>query len=177
MEMAITIVLHKVLKDEYIVCRSNKYDDYHGVDTIIVNKRTGEVLCAFDDVHDDTEEQIYEWHKQDLVEETNKNGGQTISYCFTFENGNLVKKEMKNVPKFYMKFDYEELMKALKNIDPLNLDKISAAEYEIYNTIIATLKSQISGNKEKGSAHPEYIKNMEAFEALIPGLEQRGQAA
>ena len=48
--MAIMVLLHKMLKDDFVVLRSAKRDDYAGgVDMLIVNRKTGAVICAIDD--------------------------------------------------------------------------------------------------------------------------------
>ena len=53
MEMVVTALLHKVLGDRYFIVRTSEFDDYHnGIDNIIIDKQTGAVVCAFDEVHE-----------------------------------------------------------------------------------------------------------------------------
>ncbi len=50
-EMIITALLHKVLKERFLVVRASVFDDYkHGIDNLILDKETGAVICAFDEV-------------------------------------------------------------------------------------------------------------------------------
>lgn len=50
-EMAITALLHKMLKERFIVVRASTFDDYkHGMDNLILDRETGAVICAFDEV-------------------------------------------------------------------------------------------------------------------------------
>ncbi len=50
-EKAKTVILNKIIGTEFIVVRASKHDDYeNGVDNIIINKETGNVVCAFDEV-------------------------------------------------------------------------------------------------------------------------------
>ncbi len=177
MESALMILLNKVLKDEYIICRAHKFDDYHGVDNIIVNKRTGDVLCAFDDVNDSTEKDFYEWYKQDLVKNVNEDGGTDIEYCFTFENGELIRKKISNVPKFYMRLDMDKLLEMLEAIDLEHPDKVSQKELELYNNVIEMFAGQVEQAKAQGHSYPQYIKNLESFKELLSGLRAYGQAA
>ena len=52
LEKAVTAVFAKVLGSEYAVVRSATFDDYFGgIDNVLVNKKTGDVICAFDEVH------------------------------------------------------------------------------------------------------------------------------
>jgi len=172
MEMAVMVILHKVLKEDYVVCRANKYDDYHGVDNIIVNKHNGSVLCAFDDVKDKAGG-YYEWQKEEYA---NKYGSSNIAYCFTFEAGELVRKEITNVPKFYLRFDKKQLENMLKTIDYKNINSVNEGELLVYNFIIESLASQIDDLKKQGVNNQAVINNLNNFEALLPNLRARGQA-
>lgn len=170
MEMSVMIILHKVLKDDYIICRANKYDDYHGVDNIIVHKKTGVVLCAFDDVKDQAGG-VYEWQKEEYID---KFGSQTITYCPTFEDNKLVKKQINNIPKLYLSFDDKQFYKILNSLNCKNLNSVSDDEYDIYNYIIEALISQIGELKEKSGDNEELLKNIDKFEGLIPELRLKG---
>jgi hypothetical protein len=52
-EMVVFVMLHKALKETCVVVRAAAYDDIeNGVDILIFDKHTGELLCAFDEVVD-----------------------------------------------------------------------------------------------------------------------------
>ena len=54
-EMLLFTLLHKALKKHCLVVRATEYDDYvNGVDLLIFDKQTGELLCAFDEVVNST---------------------------------------------------------------------------------------------------------------------------
>jgi hypothetical protein len=174
MEMAVMVILHKVLKDDYVVCRANKYDDYHGIDNIIVNKQTGDVLCTFDDVRDDTNAHgIYEWQKELHVEDSR--GKSKMVYAFTFEENKLIRKEITNIPKFYLRFDKKQLEDMLKAIDYKNINSANNSELAIYNFIIESLASQINDLKKQGANNQALIKNLDTFESSLPNLRSHGQ--
>ena len=175
MEMVTMIILHKVLKDEFIICRAAKYDDYHGVDNIIVHKATGAVLCAFDDVREagaNTEKT-----KLDYVKEAASKGGQKITYGFTTENGEIVKKTIFGVPKLCLGFSNELLAKAIRVVNTKDLNSVSEGEREVYSSIISSLTGQIPMLKELGSQHKTFMHNLETFDGLMPGLESYKLAA
>jgi len=171
MEMAVMVILHKVLKEDYVVCRANKYDDYHGVDNIIVNKHTGTVLCAFDDVKDKSGG-YYEWQKEEYA---TKYGSSNIAYGFTFEAGELVRKEIAEVPKFYLRFDKKQLENMLKAIDYKNINPANNEELLVYNFIIESLASQIDDLKKQGANNQLVTDKLDNFKALLPNLRDRGK--
>ena len=50
-EQIVPIILTKVAPERLIVVRSSKYDDYrNGVDTIIIDRETGNIICSVDEV-------------------------------------------------------------------------------------------------------------------------------
>ena len=50
-EMSLTLLLNKFLKKDFIVARASSYDDYNnGIDNVLIDKTSGEVLCGFDEV-------------------------------------------------------------------------------------------------------------------------------
>lgn len=169
-EMITMLVLCKGLGDDYVVARASKFDDYHGVDNLIVNKHTGAIICAFDDVHsreggEDLEEKKY-W-----AEETARRGGTTIKYGFTFADDQLVKQELKNVPKFYMHFDINRLDKAMDVIDCSNLEEMTAGESELFYFIIDQLGSQVD-NLRQNATNQNYLHNLETFNELLPKFKK-----
>ncbi len=170
LEMVVTVLLHKVLKDRYVIARASKFDDYFGFDNIIVNKETGAVVCTFDDVHD----QAYGDTVQEKIHEMKKSaqkGGARIKYGFTFENGELVKKEIDHVPKLYNPFSVSELDDALRVVNPKDLDAVSAEEQVIYNRIIDKF-AELIPQLQASAQGDEYKKNLADFAAVLPSLKR-----
>ena len=105
-ERAVMHTLYDILQQHFIVVRSTKYGDYaEGVDTMILDKTTGELLCTLDEVrtsfhdrdrvhgsdsslggHDaSSEEDTSEafWREKQKLRQTksdNMNGGRTITH-------------------------------------------------------------------------------------------------
>lgn len=175
LERVVTILLHKVLKDKYVIARASKYDDYFGFDNIIVNKETGAVICTFDDVHDQSygdsiQEKVHE------MQQSAKKGGATIRYGFSFEEDEdghrrLVKKEIKNVPKLYSPFSINELNAALEIVNPKDLNSVSAAEMTVYNRIIDKF-AELIPQLQASARGDEYKKNLADFAAVLPSLKR-----
>jgi len=137
LEMVTTLLLHKALHKDYDIVRASQYDDYHGVDNIIVHKASGAVICAFDEVHDfNFSIESPEDKKIKFVKQSAKKGGSTIEYGFTFKDGEFVKQRIENVPKLYMAFTPIELGKALELVNTKNLDSLEDQEVQFYNKMI-----------------------------------------
>ena len=113
-ETGITLLLDKALHDDFVVCKSSKYDDYkHGVDNVILDKETGNIVCGFDDVlghsGDDGGEK-----KRDKIRKIMKRGGVSLEQGLSFkEDKSLEVKHLNNLPAFYLsiaKKDLEDLL-------------------------------------------------------------------
>lgn len=169
-ELVATVLFHKVLGKDYIIARASKYDDYFGFDNIIVHKKTGTVVCTFDDVHDRKDGSTIQEKKREVVKSAQK-GGATIKYGFTFRNNQLVKEKIEHVPKLYMAFDMKELDQALETVQPSNLQSVSEAEYKVYNRMIENFEEQIDILKNN-SRDIKLLENIEKFAHLLPELKR-----
>jgi len=140
-EMALTVSLHKFLGNDFIVARASRFDDYNnGVDQVIVDKQTGDVICGFDEVlghqGDDGGEK-----KKKKMERIREKGGVQIKYGASLENGRLVPSSIKNVPAFYLSLSKEELKDLLEALVDQG-EAISAVEINIFNKLLDSLKEQ-----------------------------------
>ncbi len=154
LEKAVTAVFHKVLKDEFMVVRSSEFDDYeNGADNIIINKETGDVVCAFDEVRESSvavrktrEEEIDERtrteDKQEKIKRKAKKGGTKIKYGFGSKEGKLVRQEIKEVPMFYISVQAEELDDLLEKMD-YEAEKPNQTELEIFDKLLISLNEQV----------------------------------
>lgn len=171
-EMMTTLLLHKNLHEDYEVVRASQYDDYQGVDNIIVHKVSGAVICAFDDVHDfNFSSGSNEEKKIKFVKKSAENGGSTIKYGFTFKDGEFVKQKIENVPKLYLAFTPIEFGKALELVNTKNIDSLEECEFQFYNKMMAAFESQIQILLASGKGHPKFIENVNKFAELLPSMK------
>ncbi len=176
-EMTTTLLLHKGLGPDYIVVRTCEGDDYRGIDNIIVHKPSGTVICAFDDFHGRAGGEG-EQKKLNYIKTASKNGGVTIKHGFTVIDGILVKKEIKNVPIFYIAFDITEFNKALQSLDTKNLNSLSLSEEQYFNKMIHAFETQlpIIEHQAKGGNHTEiFQKNLKKFKELLNTMKRPDQ--
>lgn len=175
MEMAVTGLLHKILKDDFLVVRASAFDDYAGgVDNIILNKRTGEAVCAFDEVHEGgAGERTGE--KMDKIKKVAMRGGAKVRYGIKLEKGELTRAEMTTLPVFYLGLKSAELTDLLAN---MNFDPDSAPT-KIENNVFAKLTASLKEQKQilDGTDVPPAVRNkLETFEGLLADFEDRSEA-
>lgn len=147
LEMALTVLLHRLIGSEFVVARASAYDDYaNGVDTVIIDKATGDVVCTFDEVTDDAGGNRYA-QKLDKTTAKAKRGGTTIRYGLTFQGDTagkhqLVKKEINNVPLFYLALDRQQLQDLIKAL-PTDIHQApSATELALFDHLTTLLERQ-----------------------------------
>ena len=147
-EILITSLLHRVLKDSFIVTRTAPIDDYkEGVDYIMVNPETGETICAFDGVaeNDSKENEFLVKNTEKKKKKTEKiilKGGANIKYGIELVDGKLTRKEISNMPVFYLGIsdkDFDTLMLAKnKGVGtPVTQDELN-----IFSKFIQSLEEQ-----------------------------------
>jgi len=147
MEVFKTIIFHKFIGKNFIVVRSSIYDDFKNkVDNVIINKETGEVVCAFDEVclkgpNFDSRKK----DKENIIIKINRESGAKIKYGLFLQKENdkmvLKKGEVQGVPIFYLSLEKDDLDDGIKSL-AWSLDKISEKEKEIWGKFKILLKEQ-----------------------------------
>jgi len=177
MEMAVTGLLYKILKDDFLVVRATAHDDYKGgVDNIILNKRTGEAICAFDEVHEGGKGERTDG-KIAKIQKVAARGGANVSYGIKLEDGKLQRAEMKNVPVFYLALKSDELVGLLNGMDYNPDSPVTPKEHEIFSQLTASLRDQlvILTRQPAGKDLSPAIRNkLATFEGLLGEFEGRG---
>lgn len=167
-EKAKTVVLNKIIGKEFIVVRASKHDDYeNGVDNIIVDKETGNVVCAFDEVSTErgTEKEAKKFEK---IEEKNGKGGATIKYGITVnEEKKIIKKEIENIPVFCLRLSGGDLIKLLHEMNHES-EEPSEIELGVFDDLIDSLEEQVRELKDKDIPEDE---NKEAVEMMMNNLK------
>lgn len=140
-EMAVTALLYKMLGHDFIVARTAAYDDYKGgVDNVILDKRTGAVVCAFDEIHEDkTGRRLGE--KRGKVQKLVGKGGARIRYGISMEGEDLKRTKLENLPVFYLSLtdaDLEDLVAGIGD----GLANVSAGEERVFAKLIDSLRQQ-----------------------------------
>jgi len=124
MEMLKIVIFYKFLgeKRNCLVVRSSVYDDIkNGIDNVIFDVSSGEVVCAVDAVgsNDDIRYKI----KMFEVFEKNKLGGGRLKYGMVIKRNEknklkIIPQEIKNIPKFFIGLPKESINKMINILTP-----------------------------------------------------------
>ncbi len=174
--MAVTGLLHKVLGADYLVARASDHDDQiNGVDNVLLNKKTGEVICAFDEVHEsDSGERVEK--KMKKVKEKAVKGGAHVRYGMKMEQGKLKRAEMYNVPLFYLGLDKDEFAGLLSGMNFNPDSAVTEAEYAAFGKLVASLKEQKQMLEKIPNVHFAVRKKLETFARLLEEFEANSRA-
>ena len=148
LEMLAYALFCKYFGSDFVIARSSPHDDkVNGVDTIILEKATGNLVCAFDEVGA-TGGADYE-KKQDLVRDHNVNGGgATLKYGFQLEKKNGEKKivpgAVTNVPLFYFALPKDRIEKGISTFSS-SLNDHPDFEKKLFEYFIAAITLQVRG--------------------------------
>jgi hypothetical protein len=156
LEMAITGLLHKVLKSEYIVVRSSSFDDFeHGADNLIMDKVTGQVVCAFDEVHGEETHGRIEEKKKKLLRKA-RQGGSKIKHGLSLQTDkkdpqkkNLVRGTLNNIPSLYLALDSNTLDELLNNMNYDPSSAPTATELKVFDQLMKLVDSEITTISEE----------------------------
>lgn len=173
-EMALTLLLHKELGDDFIVARASKYDDYnHGVDQVIIHIPSGEIVCGFDAVigHQGDDGGA---KKEGKIARMLAKGGARLKYGAKLEDGRLVRAAAKNLPVFYLAISKEELGALLKSISQAPRAS-QPIEDQIFEKFLNSLEEQSAKTKESGLINGELSQKMESVRQKLSA--SRRQAA
>lgn len=141
-EIALTLMLNNFLNKEFIVARASSFDDYNnGVDNILIDKKTGEVLCGFDEVMTKSGE-VSSAKKEAKLNNLMAKGGARLKYGARLENGNLVRAAVKNIPAFYLPLDKQELKELLDSF--INSETNQKISEKIFLKLIKSLEEQVN---------------------------------
>jgi len=138
MEMAVTALLAQKLGKNFLVVRTAPYDDYkNGVDNLIFDRMTGEVVGAFDEVHEGGAGQRTK-EKELKIKKITEHGGAKIRYGLRFADGKFVRGALEGVPVFYLGLESAELVELEEGIRTNN-EEITD---KIFKKLINELTSQ-----------------------------------
>lgn len=143
LEKIISCLFHVAFGSEYLVMQSSAFDDYEGqFDTVVIDKKTGDVVCTFDEVHDHAQASRAA-KKKERMEKIMHAGGKTLKYGLEIKDGEVRRKEIHNLPVLCIGMDTASIENILKHVDELSDMQISPEEEEVCMHILASLREQI----------------------------------
>lgn len=177
LEMLAYALFHKYFGSGFIIARSSPHDDMiHGVDTIIFEKVTGNLVCAFDEVGA-MEGDAFE-NKKALVQDRNINGGgATLKYGFRLgdEDGKkgIALDSVAHVPLFYFAFPSDLVEKGINEFSP-SPNEHPDFERKLFKYFIDAIALQVSALElRSGRLHPDLNRKLQNFKKVVELLRKR----
>jgi len=170
LEMLKTAIFHKHLKQDFIVARSTLRDDFdNGVDNIIMEKSTGNVVCAFDEVAD-VSGSFYQEKIKKVLDKNIHHDGASLKYGLGLDpkTKKVIPEGLAHIPIFYLALPEGHVNQMVKNFSPSSK---SEHETKLFRYFISSLLTQIKALDLKISVlHPELRKKLQVFEQTIKKL-------
>ena len=160
-EMLATSVLSKFLGKDFVVTRTSEYDDVRNkVDNLILEKETGNIICAFDEVGSASGER-FEEKRNKVLERNWQRGGADLKYGISYEKEGdemkLKKGAIYQIPLFYLALSQGEIKRTLDD---------SRQDIKIFQEFISSAKEQIKEIKN-GPVHSKLKGRLDFFEKVI----------
>jgi hypothetical protein len=165
MEMAVTALLSQMLGEDFIVVRTAAYDDYfNGVDNLIVNRVTKEVVGAFDEVHGSARAE----EKKEKILRIAEKGGAQIRYGLGFKRKTIKREKLENIPVFYLGLEEEELAELVDGLEKNDMAK----KDKIFRKLLASLQEQQQELKAKAKEIKLIVK-LKSFGEALAEIEKK----
>ncbi len=169
LEILKTIIFHKFIGEDFIVVRTSSYDDIKNkADNLILEKKTGNLVCAYDEVVG-AAGQILEGKKMRILDR-NKEGGVRLKYGIALRENKLTKEKVKDIPLFYLCFPKEHFREATEEILP-SLNEMSDYEKKIFEYFVASMQAQIKTLNLKWLPK-SLTQKIKQFEDSLSGLKR-----
>jgi len=142
-EMLVTVIFNKILKSDFIIVHTSKNDDInHHADNVIIDKKTGNIVCTLDEVKTNARSRRYD-EKLDKVRKYNKRNGIFIEDGVELnEQNKLFKTANKNIPLFLLQISEEEIKEILEKMNIDSREDVSEIELKVFDKLIRSLESQ-----------------------------------
>ena len=148
LEMLAHAVFAKHLGPDFVVVRAADHDDrVNKADTLLLERATGNLVCAFDEVGD-TWGVDYEKKRQAVQDRNLKQGGVSLKYGLGLEQRDgktvVIGTEEKNVPVFYLALPSDRISKGMKEFNP---DPAQTSDFEkkLFEYFLGALDLQAKG--------------------------------
>lgn len=162
-ELAVTVLLQKLLPERFIVVRASNYDDYNnGVDQLILDRQTGDVICGIDEVIDRSD--FNGPSKKELKIKTKmEQGGFKVKYGARCKGDKLSLESLRDVPAFYLSLNKSDLIKLSSCLEGDDNDPVEQALFvRLKESLLLQVKSY-----EKLSLSKPLQENIKRFQFFL----------
>ncbi len=176
LEMLAYAIFHKNLRSRFVVARASHHDDQvKKVDTILFDRETGNLVCAFDEVGDAGGIR-YEGKKNDVLDRNLKDGGASLKYSLALKETDG-KKEItlgnsEHIPIFYIALPKTEIEQGVREFNP-SLTEQSDFEKKLFEYFIAAISLQIQALELGGGLDLNLKRKLDDFKNVVEGLKKK----
>jgi len=175
-EIAVTLLFDKVLRDDFIIMRASVYDDYeNSADQLIIDKKTGAIICGFDEAILGSFDKGDGSKKKLKIDNKMKRGGAEIKYGVALRDSGLERAALKHIPIFYFNLDKADMKEILPSLAD-GSNNITPQEYMIYNQLVDSLSKQITRYGADTSLNQYLQSNLRAFAPSLDKMKGYNQA-
>lgn len=171
LEMLKTVIFAKNLSEDFIVARTSFYDDIKNkIDNVILEKETGNIVCALDEVGESMSVEYQEKVEKIMARNKKEDGGK-LKYGLKIEKdkeskSKLVLGEVKNIPLFYLVLPKRHIEEGIKQFNP-SFEQKSDYEEKLFTYFLGTFFTQINYLKLERKLNPELKTRLERFEKIL----------
>ncbi len=175
-EMLKTSIMHKKAGDRFIVVRSSRYDDEKNhIDNVFVDRKTGETVCALDEISPKEMNDAEAQKKKDQVRNRNfgysgESGGfgaarqaylepgMSLKYGIELADGKMSCKELRHLPIFMLSLDHDHLNEGMEKFK----NDTTSSEYEdlLFSYFLSSLSTDIKKMKLDSRRYPDLPSDM-----------------
>lgn len=147
LEMLVYAIFWKNLKEKFVIVRASRHDgDINKVHTVLLEKGTGALVCAFDEVGD-TAGADYD-RKQEAIRDRNFRGGASLKHGLRLEKRDdravITQGEVRNIPIFYIAIPKDRVDKGVTGFNP-SPEQSSEFEKKLFQYFVLAISQQIGG--------------------------------
>ena len=182
-EILKTSIMHKKIGERFIVVRSSHYDDIENkVDNVLVDRKTGNIVCALDEVSPRSMQDENVTEKRAEIKNKNfglatkqREYGATLEYGIDLNEGKISCKKFNHLPIFLLSLGQNYLYIGL---DEFKNEKASSKnEDNLFKYFLTSLSTQITELKLDSQEYkklPQDMRNrIESLEAFIEEKQRK----
>lgn len=170
-EMIVTALFYKFFKDDFIIARASAHDDHiNHADNILLNKKTGDVICAFDEVHDHAQSDRRQKKEERMDQKLNPKGTR-LKYGFYMIGDSVKEGRVNNLPIFCVSLSTAELENLLAGMNFSINEKPGEAEQLAMRKFLESLETQKEAMK-KIHLEKAVRNNLDRFESSLAQMKK-----
>lgn len=168
-EIIKTIIFNKFLGNDFVAVRSSLYDDFkNGIDNIILDKKTGNLVCAFDEVASISGKE-FEDKKDKVLSRNIKQKGVKLKYSIYLKDGEIALGPTEQIPIFYLALPSSRLKEAINRLSP-SLEEKTDYERKLFEFFISLIEHQIKTLRLYPQVEEILSKSINSFEDRLKKL-------